>query len=300
MKAQVNLVPNGSFEEYDSCPGGGGDFTVKHWFSPTSTSPDYYNPCNILDSGVPWNLYGYQYPSQGIAYTGIVLGMASDFEYREYLAVKLVKTLIKGQKYKYSYSIVGSESSPYGSNNFGILFITDTIAIKSNISSTTVYVEGLLSNSAINYPIIITDTTYWTEISGEYIASGCENYLILGNFANKNDTDHTISDGNYEVYYYVDDVILSESVKPRNPNIFTPNDDSNNDIFILSDTELFDPLLKILNRWGEVVFESNMLTWDGFAGVEKAPDGVYFYVLIGTDICAKREEKKTGFIQLVR
>ena len=48
LKAQVNLVPNPSFEEYDTCP----DLLDRvqyatHWMN-FGNSPDYYNSCSVL------------------------------------------------------------------------------------------------------------------------------------------------------------------------------------------------------------------------------------------------------------
>lgn len=70
------------------------------------------------------------------------------------------------------------------------------------------------------------------------------------------------------------------------PNAFTPNDDGNNDIIyaqsnIIDETEEF--ILRIYNRWGELVFETNDITqgWDGtWRGKKLAPD-VYDYYMEG-------------------
>jgi gliding motility-associated-like protein len=70
------------------------------------------------------------------------------------------------------------------------------------------------------------------------------------------------------------------------PNAFTPNDDGNNDIIyaqssIIDETEDF--ILRIYNRWGELVFETNDITqgWDGtWRGKKLAPD-VYDYYMEG-------------------
>jgi len=68
------------------------------------------------------------------------------------------------------------------------------------------------------------------------------------------------------------------------PNTFTPDDDDFNQTFQPIFTSGFDPLdfnMKIFNRWGEVVFETNDATvgWDGSYGsnneVQMVQDGVY-------------------------
>lgn len=63
------------------------------------------------------------------------------------------------------------------------------------------------------------------------------------------------------------------------PNVFTPNGDGINDVFIITSSGLTDFSLLIVNRWGEVVFETNDPDqgWDGTINGNKCADGVYFY-----------------------
>lgn len=70
------------------------------------------------------------------------------------------------------------------------------------------------------------------------------------------------------------------------PNVFTPNGDDSNDHFII-DTEYAAAMeLIILNRWGNVVFESKEVDgkWDGKINGNDAADGVYFYKYIVTGL----------------
>ena len=65
------------------------------------------------------------------------------------------------------------------------------------------------------------------------------------------------------------------------PNVITPNGDGYNEAFVVDGLENFpNSILKIYNRWGKKVYESNNYTndWDG----ENVTDGVYFYNLITT------------------
>ena len=66
------------------------------------------------------------------------------------------------------------------------------------------------------------------------------------------------------------------------PNAFSPNGDAKNDRFgIVSQCNLIDYTLRIFNRWGEIIFESNdpQAVWDGTYKGETVPQGVYFYAL---------------------
>jgi gliding motility-associated-like protein len=88
------------------------------------------------------------------------------------------------------------------------------------------------------------------------------------------------------------------------PSAFTPNSDGINDAFTMTgeNIEIFD--LKILNRWGELVFESTdpSKTWMGdFQGKGEyyVPNGVYTYTL---KIKGKNKDAQTlyGNITLIR
>ncbi len=65
------------------------------------------------------------------------------------------------------------------------------------------------------------------------------------------------------------------------PNVFTPNNDGNNDLFqLFGDVNTIQFLeFAIFNRWGEKVFETSnhKFTWDGTYKGEAAPQGVYIY-----------------------
>jgi gliding motility-associated-like protein len=66
------------------------------------------------------------------------------------------------------------------------------------------------------------------------------------------------------------------------PNTFIPDNNDRNDVFyVVTDFEVFECSLKIFNRWGEVVFESNNLVqgWDGTYKGLACQDGQYNYVL---------------------
>ena len=60
------------------------------------------------------------------------------------------------------------------------------------------------------------------------------------------------------------------------PNVITPNDDHKNDSFLL-DESLLDSRLRIFNRWGDIIYETNAYqnSWTG----ENVSSGVYFYCL---------------------
>lgn len=85
------------------------------------------------------------------------------------------------------------------------------------------------------------------------------------------------------------------------PNVFTPNNDSQNDYFNIFANGVNYYSLKVFNRWGEKVFESYNATvgWDGtYLGKEAAP-GVYTYTAIITFLDGENRQYK-GTVTLLR
>jgi gliding motility-associated-like protein len=77
------------------------------------------------------------------------------------------------------------------------------------------------------------------------------------------------------------------------PNVFTPNNDGANDVFIIETTNATSFEAVILNRWGNVVHEINTVngSWDGLVNGKQADDGVYFFKYTVTGI---NNEQITG------
>jgi len=81
----------------------------------------------------------------------------------------------------------------------------------------------------------------------------------------------------------------------------TPNGDQMNDVWEILDIENYpSAIVKVFNRWGEIVFESNggdaYIAWDGMFESEELPVGTYYYVI---DL-NNGEDPQTGPITIVR
>ncbi|MGE0562580.1 MAG: gliding motility-associated C-terminal domain-containing protein [Flavobacteriales bacterium] len=86
------------------------------------------------------------------------------------------------------------------------------------------------------------------------------------------------------------------------PNIFTPNNDHQNDLFKVISESIVEFKCEIFNRWGNLIYTLNSINevWDGRTNSGNiCPEGVYFYV-----INAKGYDnviyKENGTIQLLR
>lgn len=82
------------------------------------------------------------------------------------------------------------------------------------------------------------------------------------------------------------------------PNVFTPNQDGINDVFYYCNDQSSDYILKIYNRWGQLLFEGSEQeqVWNGTFHGKDVPEGIYYYVVSkysGLDI-------QNGYFHLLR
>ncbi|MCX6295087.1 MAG: gliding motility-associated C-terminal domain-containing protein, partial [Bacteroidetes bacterium] len=86
------------------------------------------------------------------------------------------------------------------------------------------------------------------------------------------------------------------------PNIFTPNGDGQNDIFVVQSVGIKELSGTIFNRWGKKDAEwsgAPTAGWDGKINGKEAPDGTYYYLIKATGFDNK-EYTATGFVQLLK
>jgi len=96
----------------------------------------------------------------------------------------------------------------------------------------------------------------------------------------------------------VNDVILYA------PNTFTPDDDEFNQAweFHISGIDIFDFNLKIFNRWGEVIWESNdpSVSWDGTYQGKLVQDGTYTWFMECADAENDKRYTFNGHVNVIR
>ncbi|GIV28069.1 MAG: hypothetical protein KatS3mg027_1883 [Bacteroidia bacterium] len=122
LQAQVNLVPNHSFEEFINCNSQSSfcEITnVKYWFSPNLATPDYYSQnCSLNNSCLPSNNnMGGISPNEGDSYIGIFLFYSPD-NFREYISVQLLEQLVKNKKYCIKLHIAKARKSSLAHKRF--------------------------------------------------------------------------------------------------------------------------------------------------------------------------------------
>ncbi len=86
------------------------------------------------------------------------------------------------------------------------------------------------------------------------------------------------------------------------PNVFSPNGDNNNDLFVVSSSGVATLTGDIYDRWGLKVFSFQSVNegWDGHTtSGQMASEGTYYYVIKTTGFNGSEHEDK-GFITLLR
>ncbi|MGM0479353.1 MAG: T9SS type A sorting domain-containing protein [Bacteroidota bacterium] len=206
--AQENLVPNPSFEEYNSCPYDWDQTNfVESWVSFKGT-PDYYNSCCTSCSfGTPHNLIGYQEPLSGNAYLGLVFYDKGGEQNNEFTGAQLLQPLELGVKYYFSLNVIlkydNSFSICCGQNKIGVKFFNQTYSPNNPPASNNT--PHVYSSS------VISDTTNWTQIFGSFIADSTYSHIGIGNFfVNSEITIDDIVPSNSSSYYFIDDICVSE------------------------------------------------------------------------------------------
>ncbi len=206
--AQVNLVPNPSFEAHDSCPDDIGEINYLNNWKIYRESPDFFSPCStVWYASIPNNYEGYQQPHSGNSYIGLCV-YETNFLTREIAGIQLISPLNIGQKYylKFSanlaleYSSINMNSS---TNKLGLKFTNIDYSISQNppINNTS----DLISNG------FITDTLNWTTVFGSFVADSAYSYLMIGNFYDNLHTPIIRYGGSPDSnsYYFLDDICVS-------------------------------------------------------------------------------------------
>lgn len=86
------------------------------------------------------------------------------------------------------------------------------------------------------------------------------------------------------------------------PNVFSPNADGINDLFVVLTSGMKEFHFEIYDRWGLKMYDGNLpkIEWDGISRSGKeAPDGTYYFIYKGQSTKGKVYDG-AGFLQLLR
>ena len=114
-----------------------------------------------------------------------------------------------------------------------------------------------------------TDTVYYHRLSDMFSLAGCYAVSAVDSFENESE---------WSTITCVDECVLYEL-----PNVFTPNGDGVNDIYLSRNLNnaIENVDMKIFNRYARLVYETNDpdISWNGkYRDTDKSlPSGVYYY-----------------------
>jgi hypothetical protein len=273
-----NLVRNPSFDTMIQCPSGSGAFVnyIDVWTKPSYGSPDYFVVgCPVAPSDEP--------PRTGNAETGIICYDPANI--REYMTGHLSSPLLAGTTYTVSYYVSLNNSSMKGITELGA-YLTSTNINNANANPiiVTPQVQGTMP---------YTDTASWQLVQGSFVASGGEQYIIIGSFVPDSVMTFTnvSSVGWGDVYYFVDDVCVTEGTQGctplgmpdmKNPEYVSvfPNPSLGNTTLAFENSAKENFTLLVYNCNGELVFARNHIS-ESKAQIERGdlPAGLYFYQL---------------------
>ncbi len=224
-----NLVMNPGFEEDSFCTDlGDGIWSgcAKYWTSPSYQGPYYFNICSnedtsiINDTRTPYNIFGYSFPHNGIAYVGFGLysQLGDGHSARQYIQGTLVKPLVNNKYYGVKYYLSLGETL-YGGpkkfciDNVGFAFYNNKIyydTLDEELPLTPQY-QNTIGN-------VLSVSNGWQKVEGSFMASGGERYFTIGNFQNNANTriyDCFMNGAGPmepgELGYYIDDISVIDT-----------------------------------------------------------------------------------------
>lgn len=134
------------------------------------------------------------------------------------------------------------------------------------------------------------DTSFTTDFSSSI--AGCYVIVAVDSAGNQSPLANAICTDNCPEYEL--------------PNIFTPNGDNTNDMYIpIKNKYIKSVEFTMYNRWGEIVFETTdpALKWDGKSKQLKQPvtDGTYYYICKVNELhyYGIKSRKLKGFVQVL-
>ncbi len=215
LASAQNLVPNGSFEEYHACPPNFSfiSYVVGWEFAPYG-SPDFFHTCHTGSAaGVPHNTCGFQYPSHGLGYTGIITRDYSGDYGGEFMSVELDAPLEVGVPIFLSFKLSPGGFGTWDGNS--ALYTTSGVGMKFCNQMPQDWPWYLYPNSAaLSMAQVPTDTAMWYTVQGWYVPDSAYTHLMIGNFFADSLAQHTVIDSTgfantYYSYAFIDEVCAS-------------------------------------------------------------------------------------------
>lgn len=207
-----NFIPNGDFEQFDTCPNNLGQLKfAEPWFNATYPASEYFNTCSVSDtSSVPTNYFGLQQAQSGSGYCGLYVAQTGGPPYREFIEAKLTSPLVANTAYNLVwYASVADISSCFPASI--CVYLTSDSMI--NYTTTAFLTQAALIEQQFCNPenTIFNDTSVWVKINCCFIANGDERFIVLGNNYSDLFIGCSGDPGVFQAaYLYIDNISLME------------------------------------------------------------------------------------------
>lgn len=282
--SQNNLVPNPSFEANVGCPNAAGKLWLAEPWELMFGSVDYFHACGINGWSTPQNNLGFQVPHEADAYAGLLLWAYSQTNAHEFMGIELTDSLKAGSKYRVEFFVNCSDTAHFAVKSIGVYFsesqpLQDLDTLISKVPQ--------ISYSGAEF---LANTQDWVLISGEFTASGGEEYLTLGNFDDDSFVDTMYigpasvnKPSSWAAYVLIDHVSVVEdtstmvnSIHQEKPDLrIFPNPAVDRlRIHITSHTSN-SLKLKVVDNVGRMVFGREMLDPTTELNISSWPTGLY-------------------------
>lgn len=211
-----NYIYNGSFEKWYNCEPPIYLDKAIGWCNLGSDTTKVGGPLystTVGCSNAPYTDAGFQYPRTGdrfFRHSPICLNLCPYYHSRSYPKNRLKGNLKANTTYCVKMFVNLENVSPFATSDFGFYFADASIDTIKYPNGPTTYLTPQVKNPINN---IITDTLNWVAITGTFVATGAEKYLVIGNFESNASTTTSLvlSDSTYKwSEYFVDDISCIE------------------------------------------------------------------------------------------
>ncbi|MBA2612399.1 MAG: T9SS type A sorting domain-containing protein [Bacteroidetes bacterium] len=175
-KAQIaNYVNNGGFETLLTSSVTSGFDAVKYW-GPLDTNQTASFLFSEVSGTVPYCSTGFQFPRSGGNF--ILTQFFCNTCGRFYPRNRLKQNLQAGKTYCAKYYVVNTNNNRVAIDKFGMCFGDSSMDTITKCMGQLTYLNPQVENTTG----IITDTLNWIPITGTFVATGNEKYMVIGNF----------------------------------------------------------------------------------------------------------------------
>jgi len=176
----ANYVNNGGFEDITQCIGFSNS-KLKYWSLVDTNKFTGYKVFNKCLGNTPSYGTDFQWPRSDSGFIAGTFFHTNFPNIRSNLRNKMKTTLSANKTYCVKFYVNIKNASDFGIDGFGAYFGNNTLDTINYCTIPLTYLNPQVQNPNGN---VINDTLNWISITGTFVATGNEKYLVLGNFKN--------------------------------------------------------------------------------------------------------------------